>query len=104
MNLQPSTESLLSDVEQFAHRKFRYRLEIGLLVEAAGTESLRRVWEDVLFNAKFLTNAYGLLKRVGSDSPDTVKLSSEFQDGVEKVSTLLRTLIKENPDEVRDLF
>ena len=104
MNLQPSTESFLSDIEQFAQRKFRYRLEIGLLIEAANSVSLRRVLDDILFHAKFLANAFNLLKRVGSDSPDTVKLSSEFQEGVEKVSTLLRTLIKESPKEMRDLF
>jgi len=104
MNLQPSTESFLSDIEQFAQRKFRYRLEIGLLIEAANSVSLRRVLDDILFHAKFLANAFNLLKRVGSDSPDTVKLSSEFQEGVEKVSTLLRTLIKESPKEMRDIF
>ncbi len=104
MKLQPSTESLLSEIEQFAQRKFRYRLEIGLLVEAANSVSLRRVLDDIQFNAKFLTNAFNLLKRVGSDSPETVKLSSEFRDGVEKVSTLMRTLMKESPNEIRDLF
>ena len=104
MTLQPSTESLLSEIEQFAQRKFRYRLEIGLLIETANSLSLRRELDDILFNAKFLTNASALLKRVGSDSPETVKLSSEFGDGVEKVSTLLRTLIKESPTEIRDLF
>src|ERR1700690_4310765 len=97
MNLQPSTESFLSDVEKFAQRKFRYRLEIGSLVELAGSLSLQRVLDDVTFYAKFLTNAFNVLQRIGKDSPDAAKLSVEFQEGIEKISTMLRTLIKEGP-------
>ena len=104
MNLQPSTESFLSDVEKFAQRKFRYRLEIGSLVELAGSLSLQRVLDDVTFYAKFLTNAFNVLQRIGKDSPDAAKLSVEFQEGIEKISTMLRTLIKGGPAEVRNLF
>lgn len=104
MTLRPETESYLSNVERFAKRTFRFRMEIGIIVELAATPSLRRALDDLLFIAKFVTNAFNVLKRVGSSTEDTVKLSAEFKDGMEKGSALLKTMVKEAPDDVKKIF
>jgi hypothetical protein len=104
MTLRPETESYLDGVEQFVGKQFRYRSEIGLLIELAEARTMKQVFDDITFFAKFVSNAYIILKRVGPASKDIEKMSLEFKDKLEKVSTLLRTLIKEEQTDAKQQF
>ena len=101
--LRPETDSFLSSVEQYVQKKFLYRNEIGLLWESAQDRNMKQVFDDICFYAKFVSNAYNILQR-GGQSDETEKLSVEFKDALEKVSTLIRTLIKEAPGEPKQQF
>ncbi len=104
MNIRKETETYLDTVEEYTHRKFRFRDEVGVLVDLAATRTMERLFDDILFLAKFVSNANTILKRTGTGSEDTVKLSAEFKENLEKASSLLRTLVKEAPEEIKQHF
>jgi len=93
----------LSAVEQYSRKKFRYRNEIGVLIEIAEHSGRRPLLDDLTFYSKFATHASRILKSAGHGSTETVKLSAEFQDAIEKISTILRVLVKDADPETRDL-
>ena len=102
--VRPETDAFLTTVEQSFQKKFQYRNEIGLLYECSFDRNMKQVFDDICFYAKFVSNAFAILKRTGGTTEDTEKLSNEFKESLEKVSTLIRTLIKEAPDETKQKF
>lgn len=121
------TAKLLDEIEVFAQRKLRYRPEISALLElvprgsakgiplgdfALGSTPLtiasglgrREMLADIIFLAKFLWNVYNLMQRIGPAEEGYPKLSAEFRDALEKFSTLIKTLIKESSEEMKEKF
>jgi hypothetical protein len=84
MDNSPSTASLLALLEQFSGRK------------------LRR--QDLSFHAKFVSNVYRILKRIGPGANGFDKLSQEFNAGIEKVSALIRVLITHATPSLQERF
>lgn len=99
-----ATNNLLDNVEHFAQRKLRYRTHVAQLIELARERHQQRLFEDTIFLAKFLWNASGIMHRIGPADQGYPKLAAEFRDAVEKFSTLVKTLAKESPDEVKQSF
>jgi hypothetical protein len=104
VEIQPAIEKLVDDVEKSVNQKFRYRKEIESLFELTQEGNQRQVMEDILFYAKFVTNASAVLSRVGMNSEETGKLAAEFKTNAEKVMTLLKTVTEEAPEEVKKEF
>ena len=102
----PSVQALefLGDVERFANRKLYYRSEIATLVRLAMTYPQKGIFEEIIFLAKFLWNSYNIMQRIGPGGEGYPKLSAEFRDTLEKMTTLIKTLIKEGPEEVKEKF
>lgn len=87
--------------EAYAGRTFRFRDDISGLLEHARARGHQQLFDDLVFNAKFITNAFQILRRVGADNADTAKLTVELRDMMEKTTTILRTIVKEMPEERR---
>ena len=104
MRIREETRIFLDDVELSSGRKFLLREEIALLYELAERLSLRSVFDDITFYAKFVSHATLILKRFGPTSEETVKLSQEFKEKLEKVSALMKSLLDEAPDDMRESF
>jgi hypothetical protein len=104
MVIRPETESFLSSVEQSTGKTFRYRNEIAVLIDLSEKSGHRQLFDDLTFYSKFVRHASRILTGVGNRNTDTVKVSAEFQDAIEKISTLLRTLVKDAEPEVRKLI
>jgi hypothetical protein len=104
MEIRPATTKLIEDIEWFARQKFRYRKEIESLLEISRDKNQRQLLEDILFYAKFVSNAYTLLAREGMNADETNKLRVEFKSNTENVMTLIKTAIKEAPDDVKKSF
>ena len=102
--IRRETQAFLDEVEKSTGRKFLFRYEVELLVEIADQRSMRQVFDDITFYAKFLSHSSTILKRFGPNNDETVKLSVEFKEKLEKTSTLIKTLIKEAPDSVKQQF
>ncbi len=104
MIIRPEIQSYLDDVETFTSRKFHYRRQIELLLELSHERAMPEVFRDIIFFSKFISNALNILKRTSINSTETEKLSVEFKDKLEKTSTLIKTLIKEAPEDVKKMF
>jgi hypothetical protein len=94
----------IDDIERAYGRKFSCRTEIELLVELAEKHSLRPVFDDMIFYAKFVTRASGILARTGPMNEETEKLSREYAESLERVSLLIKRLLKEAPQDVAGPF
>ncbi|MEK6565960.1 MAG: hypothetical protein AABZ41_04560, partial [Bacteroidota bacterium] len=62
------------------------------------------LFNDAIFHAKFVVKSQDVMKRIGPTGEGYDKLSTEFSASVEKASALLKTLVKEAPDEVKQQF
>jgi hypothetical protein len=95
-------ESTLDRVEEFAGRKFRLRSEVAFLLECApGKEE---VFEQVTFFAKFLSKAYTVLRRSGSDAEEVARLAAEFGEKLGKTTSLIRILTAGAPGDSAQEF
>ncbi len=101
---RPSTNRLLDAMERFARKKFAFRREIGLLFELAEENERLPEFHTLTFYAKFVSNASVVLKRVGSETEETSKLSGEFTKGIEQAASLARELIRYAPADDQKLF
>lgn len=102
--VRPETEQFLAALELYANRKFRFGKEIGILLDEAQKTGKTQIFEDIAFFAKFLAKSYDLMKRIGPDGEGYDKVAGEFRSSMEKSTTLLKTLVKETPDEVKQQF
>ena len=104
MRIREETRVFLDEVERSSGKKFLLRKEIALLYELAEQRSLRSVFDDITFYAKFISHASLILRRFGPTSDETTKLSQEFKEKLEKISTLMKSLLDEAPDDMRESF
>ncbi|MEX0735969.1 MAG: hypothetical protein WD182_00910 [Bacteroidota bacterium] len=104
MEIRTETRQFLRELELHAGKKLSYPDEVAYLVDLARGVGRLELLEDAIFHAKFVTKSYGVMKRIGADGEGYGKMSGEFQASLEKVSTLLRTLVKESPDELKGKF
>lgn len=99
-----STTLFLDEVEHFAQRKFLFRDEMALLIELSESRGMQKLFNEIIFFAKFITNAQHILKRIGSESDEVLKLRIELTENLKKTSTLLRTLVEECSDDMKESF
>lgn len=97
-------DELLDRVETSSSRPLMLRKEIGMLILLAEQRKMNAVFHDCMFLAKFISGAEAVLRRVGMESEDSKKLSAEFSSNLEKFSALLKTLVKEAPEEIKSVF
>lgn len=102
--MKTDIRSMLDEVERSTNSSLHCRREVEFLLETASERGMDQVFEDSIFLAKFVVNAMNVVRRTGSDSNDTSKLVTEISTSLEKVTTLLRTLVKETPETERDQF
>lgn len=101
MTARPETEQFLDELQKFAGRLFVHKDAIGILLDEARARGTLQVLEDLVFLAKFLSKTYDLLHRIGPDGEGFQKISAEFQENLEKANTLVKTLVKEAPESVK---
>jgi len=101
MTLRTETRQFLTDLQKFAGRLFVHKETIGQLLDQAHAHGTMQVFEDLAFLAKFLSKTFDILQRIGPDGDGFMKITAEFQSNVEKANTLVKTLVKESPDPVK---
>lgn len=102
--MKSETLHLLGEIERHARKQFHFRQEVGALIEIAIATKKTDVFEDIVFYAKFVTNAARIMSRIGITGEGYDRLAAEFRESLEKASTLLKTLVKDSPDETKALF
>ena len=102
--ISPATESFLDDAERFAGRRFRHRLELGLLIDSLTTDEGTKNFEELIFYAKFLTHAGGILARKGLAEEDTKPMAKEYAATMQKALGILEAIRGRLPDDGRRAF
>ena len=104
ITIREETRVLIDKVERASGKKFLFRSDVELLYELASQRSLVPLFDDIVFYAKFVSHASAILKRVGTANDEAAKLAQEFKEKLEQVSTLMKTLIAEAPEDTRAPF
>ena len=104
MELQGTTKRFIEDLQRQYGRTLSFPEEVGFLVDQTSEEDLGQLFRDAIFHAKFATKTKEVMNRIGADGEGFDKLSVEFQTSIEKASTLLKTIVKESPEEIKQHF
>ncbi|MEK6651067.1 MAG: hypothetical protein AABY75_08820 [Bacteroidota bacterium] len=95
------TEEFLVALEDEGKRPLNQREALGMLLDRAA-EGMEQAFLDACFHAKFLVRAQEVMRRIGRDGEGFDKMSAEFQAGVGRTTTLLRTMVKDAPELLKD--
>jgi hypothetical protein len=104
MEPQGNTKQFIQDLQRQYGRTLSFPEEVGLLIDQTCEEDLGQLFRDAIFHAKFATKTKEVMNRIGAGGEGFDKLSAEFQTSIEKASTLLKTIVKESPDEIKQHF
>ena len=104
MQLDPSTENLLTSLDAFSGNKLTRRKDLGLLLETAFQHREESLLRELSFVAKFVSKAHGIMIRIGKDAEGYQSMAKEFSENLEKATALTRTLIKKAPSHVQEEF
>ena len=104
MTICEQTRKYIDAVEHFAGKKFQFSNELCILVQLAESNQMNQKFEEITFFAKFISSAYSILHRNPPQSEETRKLSTEFNEKLEKIHIILRELIEEAPQDIRATF
>ncbi|HEY6951870.1 MAG TPA: hypothetical protein VI758_05650, partial [Bacteroidota bacterium] len=102
--MRESIAQFLDNLQMHFNRTLTFAREIGLLLDETKRQGLDDLFRDALFQAKFATKTREVMDRIGRGGEGFDKLSAEFQASIEKTSALLKTIVKESPDETKQLF
>lgn len=104
MELQSETIRFIDDLQGHFARKLTFSQEVGLLLQQSASQRQDEVFRDAIFQAKFVTRTREVMNRIGREGEGFDKLSTEFQNSIEKSSALLKTIVKESPEEIKQHF
>lgn len=104
MVFSPETAKFVKELEAYSNRKLIYRDEVSQLLELARSTNRIQVFEDAVFLSKFITKALEVMKRIGPQGEGYDKMAGEFRESVEKANALIKTLVKDSSDEVKNHF
>lgn len=104
VDLSPSTVDLLRSLGALSRGCLTREADLGVLIELSTQANRAGLLEKLSFHAKFLTQSFRIMKRLGPNGEGYEKLLTEFNASLETASTLIRTLLEEAPQEVRMHF
>lgn len=104
MQLSTQTAALLNELDALSRHKLTHRDDLGLLLELAAHHRDSELLDSLSFLAKFVFRTYGILQRIGKDTEGYSNLEREFRENLEKGKSLLRSLLRAAPSDVRGHF
>lgn len=104
MKLSPVSTRLLESLDAFSGNKLTRRDDLGVLIELALSHSRTATLEELSFLAKFISKAYGIMKRIGKDGEGYEPVAKEFEANLEKARTLATQLLTAAPADTRQRF
>jgi hypothetical protein len=104
MTIGPEASSLVETIQNFSQNKLRRSADLAVLIDQAYKKKKEEPLSELSFLAKFIWNTFTVMKRIGKGSEGYDKLSFQFNENIEKASTLLRLIMKESPDDIKQRF
>ena len=104
MTIAEQTQVSLNQLDEFSGHRIQNKHDLACLIEMARRTSQRQLLSDIAFSSKIVWNVHGVMKRSGPDSKGYDNLQTEFKKNIEKLVTLIKTLIREEPEEIKERF
>ena len=104
MPAQSDTAQFIDQLQTFARGRLNFPRNLEQIVDQVREQRMEELFQDLIFHAKFAVKTKDVLTRIGQGGEGYDKLSVEFQNSVEKTSTLLKTLVKESPEAIKQQF
>jgi hypothetical protein len=104
MEIREDTMLFVNAVKSFSGGKMTKTDHVAQLIQLSNESGKEQVFDDLIFHAKFLSKLFTVMKRTEPGSEAFPKLQSEFKEAIEKVGTLIRTLVKEAPEGIKQDF
>ena len=104
MRISEQTRRFVQELDEYSSRRLKNHEDLAQIIELAQTQRKQQVLDDIAFFAKSLWNTFNVMQRTGPAGEGYDKLSILFNENYEKVSTLIRTLVKEAPEDVKEHF
>jgi hypothetical protein len=104
MQLSPSTSALVDALDAFSQHKLTRKDDLGILVELAAHHDAQAALDELGFAAKFISRAYGVMRRVGARDEGYEGLSRQFAEQMEKAEKLGRSLLQHAPAGMQEHF
>ena len=96
--------TFIDQLQEFSQHRLNFPRDVEVLIELATAQRHDDLFRDAIFHAKFAVKTKEVMSRIGPGGEGFDKLSTEFQNSTEKASTLLKTIVKESPDEIKRHF
>jgi hypothetical protein len=93
MNIRSDIAEFIVNLEVFSKRKLTYPLEVGELLQIAVETGLTDEFEELIFQAKFLTWTQDVMRQISHDAEGFEKLSTEFNSGIKISMELMKMLV-----------
>ena len=93
MNVRPDIAEFVANLEVFGKRNLNYPVEIGEILQIVSQTGLTNEFEELIFQAKFLTRTQDVMRKIGYGAEGFEKLSAEFQSGLKKSMDFLKILV-----------
>lgn len=108
MTVRPDIVEFVAAVESFSNRKLHHPAEIGELLQIAVQTGLIKEFEELVFQAKFLTRTQDVMRQIGNSAEGYDKLLKEFgasqKKSIDLVQIMLRRAAPDVQKHVSDLF
>lgn len=104
MTICPDIVEFIANLEVFNKRKLNYPLEVSEILQITVQTGLTNEFEELIFQAKFLTQMQNVMKQVGNEAKGFEKLSTEFNSSIERSMDLLKILIGRAPVDVAQKY
>ena len=104
MELHPSTEDFLAQLDIFSGHTLSRRRDLGVLIELASDSGRSSVLDELSFQAKFISKCHGIMTRVGAGGEGYGRLLAEFSASLEKAGSLMRSILSDATPEANAHF
>ena len=91
---QSKISIFLNELELSTGYRFTYPDAVSLILERACLENKTKIFDDLIFHAKFIVKTQEVMNRIGPKAEGYNKLAEELQASIEQAINLIRVLIE----------
>jgi len=91
---QSKISTFLDELELSSGHQCTYPDAVSLILERAWIENKTKIFDDLIFHAKFIVKTREVMNRIGQKAEGYEKLASEIQTSVDYAIKLIRILIE----------
>jgi len=104
MELSSPVAVHLAALDLLSHNRLACRPDLALLLELAYRAQQEKDLEELSYLGKFCARTFGIMRRIGRNGEGYDRLSAELSANLEKVRSLLRSLLSTKPGNPAEEF